>query len=160
MVNTDLDNKVDVEVETETVQPTQEELDAQKAAENAKVELSKEEILERTEKYKTWFKNITEEQVQDLRKAFDEWTFEMPANIDVKEIEKFLKAEFKELDKAKKAAEKVAKANDKVVEKDNKVKIKFTTQVIYKDKKYQKDEVAELDSNDLKDFIESWYDLV
>lgn len=149
MVNTDLDNKVDVEVETETVQPTQEELDAQKAAENAKVELSKEEISERTEKYKAWFKNRTEEQVQDLRKAFDEGTFEMPANIDVKEIEKFLKAEFKELDKAKKAAEKT-----------NKVKIRFNTQVIYKDKKYKKDDIAEMDSHDLKNFIESWYDEV
>ena len=71
MVNTDLNNKVEVEVETETVQPTQEELDAQKAAENASAELSKDEIQERTEKYKFWFKNRTEEQISELKANFD-----------------------------------------------------------------------------------------
>lgn len=71
MVNTDLDNKVEVEVETETVQPTQEELYAQKAAENASAELSKDEIQERTEKYKLWFKNRTEEQISELKANFD-----------------------------------------------------------------------------------------
>ena len=88
----------------------------------------------------------------------------MPENIDVKEIEKFLKAEFKEIDKAQKAAEKAAKTSekekDKIEVKSNKVKVKFNTQVIYKDKKYSKGDVTELDSDDLENFLDSWFDLV
>lgn len=162
MVNTDLDNKVEVEVETETVQPTQEELEAQKAAETTSQELFKEEIQERTEKFKAWFKNRNEEQLLNIKKEVEDGTFKMPENLDIKEVEKFMKAEFKELDKAQKAAEKAAKAadKDKVETKTNKVKIKFNTQVIYKDKKYSKDEVAELDSEDLKNFIESWFEIL